>query len=67
MVLFPHERNGIDTDIACMREFRQILDTFCLIGLSLIGGEYTWSRDGERLSFSRIDRFLVSRTWEDIT
>lgn len=66
MVLCTHEQNGIGTDIACMRELRRILDTICLIGLSLVGGGYTRSRDGEGLSFSCIGQFLVSTIWEDI-
>lgn len=37
MVLCTHEQNMISTDIARMREFWQILDTICLIGLSLVG------------------------------
>jgi hypothetical protein len=32
--------------------------------LPLVGGTYTWSNNRESLSWSIIDRFLVSPSWE---
>lgn len=67
LVVFPHERIGIGTDIACMREFwhclRHLLPDWLVVGW---WGVYLVQGRGEAI-LSRIDRFLVSTTWEETT
>ncbi|XP_035545176.1 uncharacterized protein LOC118348231 [Juglans regia] len=44
-----------------MDEFREFIFDLDLMDLPLVGGEYTWSNGRV---WSRLDRFLVSTTWE---
>lgn len=47
-----------------MRDFNDFINNSELVDLHLVGGEYTWFRQGARNQFSRIDRFLISGDWD---
>ena len=48
-----------------MFKFSDFIERNFLIDIPLVGDEYTWFRDSENLSMSRINRVLVSVDWED--
>ncbi|XP_035541166.1 uncharacterized protein LOC118344500 isoform X2 [Juglans regia] len=61
IICFPSEREGLSSMTTAMEDFSQLIFDLELLDLPLVGGEYTWSnsRGG-----SRLDRFLVSSSWE---
>ena len=48
-----------------MFKFSDFIERNFLVDIPLLGGEYTWFRDLENPSMSRIDRVLVFADWED--
>ncbi|KAG6639907.1 hypothetical protein CIPAW_10G134600 [Carya illinoinensis] len=61
IVHFPSERSGTHRHSATMEEFSEFVFDLDLMDLPLLGGEFTWS-NGQ--GWSRLDRFLVSPSWE---
>ena len=47
-----------------MHQFFDFISKHGLIDLPLEGGSFTWSNSREAVSRSRLDRFLVTPTWE---
>ena len=47
-----------------MLEFHDFINYSSLEDLPLRGDEFTWSRSGRDVVFSRLDRFLVSLDWD---
>jgi hypothetical protein len=58
---FPGERSGEARFCPAMMEFSDFISEQHLMDLPLAGGMLTWSNS---VSWSRIDRFLVSPEWE---
>ncbi|XP_059626980.1 uncharacterized protein LOC132269744 [Cornus florida] len=48
-----------------MESFSDFIDGAGLFDLPLVGGPFTWSNERTPLTFSRLDRFLVSSNWEE--
>ena len=48
-----------------MFKFSDFIAKHLLVDLPLVGGEYTWFRDSNNPSMSRIDRVLMSADWEE--
>jgi exonuclease III len=46
--------------------FNSIINTFDLIDISITGGRYTWSNNQENPTLERLDRYLASKSWEDL-
>jgi len=61
---FPAERSRDVRFNAAMTEFSDFIFEQGFMDLSLVGGSFTWSNNQEILSWSRLDRFLVSLDWE---
>ncbi|KAG2684095.1 hypothetical protein I3760_10G062500 [Carya illinoinensis] len=59
---FPSERSGEGRQTLAMREFSEIIYELELMDVPLMGGDYTWSSNQ---AWSRIDRFLISPSWEE--
>ncbi|XP_026383459.1 uncharacterized protein LOC113278956 [Papaver somniferum] len=59
---FLYERSGRNTNTRSMKKFASLVQHQHLMDLPLIGSHYTWSRNS---SWSKIDRFLISSSWED--
>ncbi|KAF3661108.1 hypothetical protein FXO38_11879 [Capsicum annuum] len=49
-----------------MREFPEFIDNHLLIDLPLSCANFTWSRSEDSNSKSRLERFLVSTSWEEL-
>ena len=62
---YPPERLGCSSFSPSMFKFLDFIERNLLIDIPLVGGEYTWFRDSENPSMSRIDRVLVFVDWED--
>lgn len=50
---------------ASMTQFSDFINDHELIDLPLVGRKFTWSNNEERATMSRIDRFLLTKDWED--
>jgi hypothetical protein len=48
-----------------MMEFSDFIADQGLVDIPLVGGQFTWSNNQEDEIWSRIDRFLLSLSWED--
>jgi hypothetical protein len=60
VIRFPCERSGATHIPSAMTEFSDFILEHGLMDLPLTGGSFTWTN----LSWSRLDRFLVSPDWE---
>jgi mannosylglycoprotein endo-beta-mannosidase len=49
-----------------MLDFSEFIDEAQLIDAPLLGGLYTWSKGRNVHSWSRIDRFLFTPSWESL-
>ena len=61
----PSERLGYSSFSPAMFKFSDFIAKHSLVDLPLEGGEFTWFRNSDRPSMSKIDRMLVSTNWED--
>ena len=61
---FPSERLSSVFFTQAMHEFSNFISEHGLIDLPLEGGSFTWSNSREVVSRLRLDRFLVTPTWE---
>ncbi|EOY29675.1 Membrane protein-like, putative [Theobroma cacao] len=57
-VLWDHERTGLSNKRE-MEHFRQFVDDGSHIDLPLSGNKFTWCNNKEKVSFSRLNRFLM--------
>lgn len=48
-----------------MKSFSNIIQDLSVVDLPLQGAQYTWSRGGDSMQISRIDRFLMSSEWNE--
>jgi hypothetical protein len=46
--------------------FNTIIDAYELIDIDMIDGKFTWSNNQNPPTLERLDRFLMSKGWEDI-
>jgi endonuclease/exonuclease/phosphatase family metal-dependent hydrolase len=46
--------------------FNSIIDAHSLIEIDMTGGKYTWSNNQCNPTLVKLDRFLMSKQWEDI-
>ena len=65
IIRYPFERLGCSSFSPAMFKFKDFIAKHSLVDLPLEGGEFTWFRDFDRPSMSRIDRVLVFADWED--
>jgi hypothetical protein len=61
-IRFPSERLGSVRYVASMEAFSQFIFDKGLLDIPMMGGLFSWSNG---LSWSRIDRFLLSSGWEE--
>lgn len=60
IILNKGERSGKNVNQRKIEEFGEWVDKLELVDISLMGGKWTWSSSSDRLSWSRIDLFLIS-------
>ena len=65
MIGFPSERSREGRITGSMRRFSEVIDELALRDLPLQGGPFTWSGGLNGQSRSRLDRFLISKDWEN--
>ncbi|KAG6645351.1 hypothetical protein CIPAW_08G116600 [Carya illinoinensis] len=58
---FPSEQSGVSNMGSAMADFSALLSDLDLMDLPLAGGDFTWSN---KRVWSRLDRFVVSLSWE---
>ena len=46
--------------------FNNIISTFELLDIPLVGDKYTWSNNHQIPTLERLDRILISKQWEDL-
>uniref|UniRef100_A0A7N2KVN7 Reverse transcriptase domain-containing protein n=1 Tax=Quercus lobata TaxID=97700 RepID=A0A7N2KVN7_QUELO len=63
--MYPAERVGCTSFNPAMFKFSDFIEKHLMVDLPLVGGEYTWFRDSNNSSMSRIDRVLVLVGWEE--
>jgi hypothetical protein len=61
---FSSERSSEARMCPAMLEFSDFIYEQGLMDIPLVGGSFTWSSNRDPPSWSRIDRFLVSPSWE---
>ena len=65
VIRYPTERFGYNSFSPAMFKFSDFIAKHSLIDLPLVGGEYTWFRDSDSPSMSRLDRVLMTTDWEE--
>ena len=65
VIRYPAERLGCNSFSPAMFKFSDFVAKHLLVDLPLVGGEYSWFRDSDNPSMSRIDRVLMSADWEE--
>ena len=60
IIRYPADRLGCTSFSPAKFKFSDFIERNSLVDLPLVGGEYTWFRDSNNSSMSRIDRVLVS-------
>ena len=65
IIIYPVEKLGCNSFSSAMFKFSDFIEKHNLVDLPLEGGDYTWFRDSNNPSMSRIDRALISADWED--
>ncbi|XP_059654667.1 uncharacterized protein LOC132301434 [Cornus florida] len=66
VVRSPFKRSTRGRWTSDMELFSKFIDEFRLIDLPLEGGPFTWSSGCSPPTLSRLDRFLVSKEWEEM-
>ncbi|GMI63837.1 hypothetical protein HRI_000053000 [Hibiscus trionum] len=59
-VLRPKERLGDSFIISASKDFSNFIEASDLLDLPVSGGRFTWANTREKMSASRLDRFLIS-------
>ena len=65
VIRFPSEHSREGRMTGFMRRFSDVIDELALRDLPLQGGPFTWSGGLNGQSRSRLDRFLISKDWEN--
>nr|XP_009761079.1 PREDICTED: uncharacterized protein LOC104213303 [Nicotiana sylvestris] len=65
-IKFPEERLGCSMISRAMEEFSDFINDHFLIDLPLSGERFTWARAEDSNSRSRLDRFLISPSWDEL-
>ena len=60
VIRYPTERFGCNSFSPTMFKFSDFIAKHSLIDLPLVGGEYTWFRDSDSPSMSKLDRVLMT-------
>lgn len=63
---FAHERFPFGRVIKGMQKFNCFIESTNLMEVPLSNGRYTWSWEGSSVSRSLIDRFFVTKAWDEV-
>ena len=67
VVRYPSEKIGGGSVTRSMKDFDSFIRETNLRDIAINNSEFTWSNMRERLACSRIDRFLFSEGWEEMS
>lgn len=65
VIRYEEEKNGNARNTRAMRDFSRIINDLSLLDPLLHGGAFTWFRGENNQCASRIDRFLLSESWDE--
>nr|XP_033516418.1 uncharacterized protein LOC117280782 [Nicotiana tomentosiformis] len=65
-IRFPDERLRCSLISRAMEEFSDFINDHFLIDLPLLGERFTWARAEDSNSRCRLDRFLISPSWDEL-
>lgn len=65
MIHFPHKKREWRCITRSIRKLSDFIHEKESLDIMLVGRRFTWSSNHNRLAMSRIDRFLISKEWED--
>ncbi|XP_030939916.1 uncharacterized protein LOC115964808 [Quercus lobata] len=65
VIRYPAKRLRCNSFSPAMFKFSDFIAKHSLIDLPLVGGEYTWFRDFDSPSMSKLDRVLMTTDWEE--
>ena len=65
IIRFSSEKNKVTSLSKHSRIFNNIISTYELIDIPMTGGRFTWSNNHADPTLERLDRFLMSKDWED--
>ena len=65
MIRFPSKRSRVGRLSGSMRRCSEVINELALRDLPLQGGPFTWSGGLNGQSRSRLDRFRISKDWEN--
>ena len=60
------ERFPIGRQTRGMRKFNKFIEDSNLFEIPLSNGKFTWSGEGNTISKSLLDRFLINSEWDDL-
>ena len=63
---WAHERYPLGRSTGGMLLFNKFIELVNLMEITLQNGRYTWSREGGSPSRSFVDRFFISKDWDDL-
>jgi hypothetical protein len=66
IIRFPSEKNKVGPMHRHSGTFNAIINAYELMEIVMNGGKYTWSNNQTPPTLEKLDRFLMSKGWEDI-
>ena len=66
IIRFSHEKNNSNRLHTQTNVFNSLINFFELKELEMSGGVYTWSNNQNPPTLEKLDRILVSNSWEDL-
>lgn len=65
LIRYPHEKNKPSGRNRHTDSFNAIISAFELREITMTGGKFTWTNNQSDHTLERLDRSLMSRSWED--
>ena len=66
LIRFSSEKNKPTHISRHSKTFNSIIACYDLLDLNMIGGKYTWSNNQNPPTLEKLDKILVSKSWEDL-
>jgi len=66
LIRFSSEKNKVCSISKHSKNFNSIIACYDIMDLGMAGGKFTWSNNQSPPTLERLDRVLVSKSWEDM-